>query len=41
MSEWPPKDFDYDKALKEKGFRKVELSTWRMAPDEENGIKLY
>ena len=38
LPEWPPTNFDYDKALKEKGLRKVELSMWRIASDDENGI---
>jgi len=38
--EWPPKDFDYDKALFELGCRRVDISRWKMEPEvDQNGLR--
>jgi len=38
MEEWPPKDYDYTKLLTEKSLRKVEAKSWKIEPEEKNGL---
>ena len=36
---WPPADFDYDAALKQRGFRSIEPSQFRAAPEVKGQLR--
>ena len=36
---WPPADFDYKAALKTHGFRVIESSQFKAAPEIKGGLK--
>lgn len=38
MEDWPPKEFDYTPLLTEKGFRKVDIKSWKLETEEKNGL---
>ena len=39
LPSWPPVDYDYAAGLLEAKLRRVELSTWKLESEEENGLR--
>jgi len=40
LPDWPPKDFDYNTALRSKKLKRIDLAVWKMHKDEdEDGFK--
>jgi hypothetical protein len=38
--EWPPADYNYQPVLKANGFRSVDISRWKIEPEEDSsGLK--
>jgi hypothetical protein len=39
LPEWPPRDFDFEGALRANGLRRVEIKTWKSEPEEIDGLR--
>jgi len=38
LPKWPPDNYDYEPALRAYNLRRVDTKTWKMEPEELNGL---